>query len=114
MLLAEESPDIFPKHKGYFFSESFALNWYIFIALTNKNYCSHYNVDLEKLIEYWASVVNVVLSSPCVGPLQKIKNSFFLLSICADELISTQKKLTFLPQSRFGSEKNERELNPIP
>ena len=77
MLLVEESPDIFPKHKGYFFSESFALNWYIFIALTNKNYCSHYNVELEKLIEYWASAVNVVLSSSCVGPLQRIKKSFF-------------------------------------
>ena len=39
MLLAEKSPEIFPKHKGYiyiFISESFALNWYIFVALTNK------------------------------------------------------------------------------
>ena len=37
MLLAEESPDIFPKHTGYFFIlESFALNRYIFVALTNK------------------------------------------------------------------------------
>ena len=37
MLLAEKSPQIFPKHNGsLFISESFALNWYIFIALTNK------------------------------------------------------------------------------
>ena len=37
MLLAEKSPEIFPKHKEYFaISESFALNWYIFVVLTNK------------------------------------------------------------------------------
>ena len=37
MLLAEKSPEIFPKHKRYFFiSETFALNCYIFVALTNK------------------------------------------------------------------------------
>ena len=30
MLLAEKSPEIFPKHKGYLFiSEFFALDWYI-------------------------------------------------------------------------------------
>ena len=37
MLLAEKSPEIIPKHKGYFLiSECFALKWYIFVALTNK------------------------------------------------------------------------------
>ena len=36
MLLAEKCPEIFPKHKGYFFvSEYFALNEYIFVALIN-------------------------------------------------------------------------------
>ena len=49
-----KSPEIFSKHKGYYFiSESFAFNWYIFVALTNC--CSHYNAclfDPEKLIEY--------------------------------------------------------------
>ena len=50
MLLAEKSPKIFPKHKGYFFciSESFALNWDISVVLTNKNYF-HYNEDLNKI-----------------------------------------------------------------
>ena len=41
-------------------SESFALIWNVFMALTNKNCCFHYNVDLKqnaafdlvKLIEY--------------------------------------------------------------
>ena len=37
MLFSETSPQIFAKHKGYFFiSESFPLNWYIFVALINK------------------------------------------------------------------------------
>ena len=38
MLIDAKSSKIFPKHKDYFFliSESFALNWYIFVALTNK------------------------------------------------------------------------------
>ena len=37
MLLAEKPPEMFSKHKGYFFiSESFALNWYISVALTDK------------------------------------------------------------------------------
>ena len=36
MLLAEKSPDIYPKSNGCFFiSEFFALNLYIFVALTN-------------------------------------------------------------------------------
>ena len=37
MLLAENSPKMFPKSKGYsLISESVAFNWYIFAALTNK------------------------------------------------------------------------------
>ena len=37
MLLAVKSLEIFPKHNSYgFISESFALNWYTFVALTNK------------------------------------------------------------------------------
>ena len=37
MLLAVKSLEIFPKHNNYgFISESFALNWYTFVALTNK------------------------------------------------------------------------------
>ena len=43
--------------------------------------------DLEKLIENWASAVNVVWSSTWFRPLPRIKTSFFLLSICKDELI---------------------------
>ena len=38
MLLTENSSGLFPKHKKYLLiSEYFALNIYIFVALTNKN-----------------------------------------------------------------------------
>ena len=70
--------------------------------------------DLEKFIEYSVSAVILVSSYPCLGPLPRTKISFFLLSICSDELLSAQKIITFLPQSKFGSEKSERESNPIP
>ena len=56
MLLDEKSPEIFLKHKRYFYiSESFASNWFsfIFVALIDKK-----TVDLEKLIEYWVSGVS--------------------------------------------------------
>ena len=48
MLLDEKSPEIFLKHKRYFYiSESFASNWFFFfVALIDKK-----TVDLEKLIE---------------------------------------------------------------
>ena len=37
MLLAEKFHEIFPKQKTYFFiSESFTLNWHMFVELRNK------------------------------------------------------------------------------
>ena len=122
MLLAVKLFEIFPKDEGYIvISGSFALNWYIFVALTNKKLLlplqwrlkQNFLCDLEKLIEYSALAVNVVPFNSRVGPLPKITISFLLLSICTNELISTKKK-TFLPQSKFGIEKSEREWNPIP
>ena len=38
---------------------------------------------------------------------------FLFLSISNDELFSSRKLITFLSQSKFGSEKSERESNPI-
>ena len=85
MLLTQKSPEIFPKHKGYFLiSESFALNRYIFVALTNKKLLrplswrlkQSFLFDLEKLIEYCASAANVVSSNPCVRPIPRI-NMYF-------------------------------------
>ena len=38
---------------------------------------------------------------------------YILLSIWTDALFSTPK-ITFLPQTKFGIEKSERESNPIP
>ena len=33
--------------------------------------------DLANLIEYWTSALNLVSSNPWVGPLSRIKMSFF-------------------------------------
>ena len=75
--------------------ESFALNWYSFVALTNKKNCHfHSNVDLTKkkfpdpvkLIGYSATGVIMVSSNCCVGPLPRTTISFSLLSICTDVL----------------------------
>ena len=65
-------------------------------------------------MEYFASTGNVVSSNLCVGSSKRIKIPFLLLSICTDELISTLKVMTFLPQSNFGSEKCETEPKPKP
>ena len=54
-------------------------------------------IGCVKLIGYFASAVNVVSSNSCVGPLPRIKISFFLLSICTDELISAPKIMKFFP-----------------
>ena len=50
-----------------------------------------------KLIGYLASAVSVVSSNTYVGCSPRIKISFALLSTCRDELISTQKIMTFFP-----------------
>ena len=68
---------------------------------------------LEKVIEYLAATAIVVLSNLYVGPSPRTKIPFFSLSICTDELLCSPKITTFLLQSKFGSEKSERESNPI-
>ena len=79
------------KTQGCFYIlESFALNWYNFVALTNKSYCFHYNEDLNKIF-----CLN--LKNPCVGHIPRISKSLFLLSISTDELISNSKIITFHP-----------------
>ena len=80
MLLAEKSK----RNECFFISESLALDWYIFVALTNKRLLlplqcrlkQNFLFDLEKLIDYWGSAVNVVRSNPCVGPIRRIKVLF--------------------------------------
>ena len=54
-------------------------------------------------MEYWVPALNVWLN-PCVCPLTKIKISFPLLSVCTNELISTLKRITFLPMLPSGKE----------
>ena len=67
------------------------------IAVADTTFKQNFLFDLEKLIEYWASAVNVVSTDPCVSPLPRIKISFHWLSTWRDELISTPKMMTFSP-----------------
>ena len=69
--------------------------------------------DCLKLIGYLASVIIWVSSKPCVKPSPRTKISFFLLSTCTEELLSTPK-ITFLPQLLFVHKDCERALNKIP
>ena len=62
-------------------------------------------VDLEKLVEFHASAFIRVSSNPCIGPLPRAEASFFLLSLWTDELLSSAKIRTYLPQSKLGNEK---------
>ena len=66
-----------------------------------------------KLMEYVFSALSVC-SKPCVGPLPKIKMSFFLLSIFVDEVMSIPKIATFLPNPVPGNQKLPCLSNPIP
>ena len=82
-----------------------ALNWYIFMALTNKILL----LPLQgswKLIEYFASTVIFVSSNFSVGPLLRTGISFFFLSIWTDEIFPAPKITTFSPQSKLGTDKN--------
>ena len=64
----------------------------------------HYNASSNKifllfsvkLVDYIFSA-DSVWSNPCVGPLPRIKISFFLLPVFVDELVSIPKITTFLP-----------------
>ena len=64
-------------------------------------------------MEYIFSAVNVC-SNPRVGPISNTNMSFFLLSMCAEELISTPKINTFWPNPPPGIEKLPLLSNPIP
>ena len=52
--------------------------------------------------------------NPCVGPIPKTNTSFFLLSTCAEKLMSTPKINTFSPIPPLGNEKLPLLSNPIP
>ena len=67
------------------------------------------------MIEYSTSLVNVLSSNPPVGPLLRIKISFFLLSACREELLSTPNVITFLPNLLLpDNKKASHASNPIP
>ena len=58
-------------------------------------------------------LMQLVPSNPCVGPLPRIKISFFLLSTCTEELISTPKIIQFLPNP-LPNENSAYLSNPVP
>ena len=100
ILLIAKSFDILPKHSAKsFISEFFALNCYTFAALTNKKlllplWCrlnANLFPDCIKLIEYFASSVNVVSSNPYVSLSPRLNMFFPLLSACTDESYQLQK-----------------------
>ena len=66
-----------------------------------------------KLIECISSAVRVCCN-PCVGPIPKTNMSFFLLLMCAEELISAPKMITFWSNPPPGNEKLPLLSNPIP
>ena len=65
-----------------------------------------------KLVEHIFSEL-CVCSSTCVRPLPKMEISFLRLLIFVDELISTPKIVTFLPNQERGNEKLPCLSNPI-
>ena len=93
--------------------QSVALNWYIFVVLTNKKlllplWCrrdTNLLFDCVKLIQGIFFLVNVASSNPL---------SLILLSTCTDELISTPKIMTFLPMLSSVNKHSEKESYPIP
>ena len=54
-----------------------------------------------------------MLFNSVVGPTSTTKISFYLLSICLDEILSLPK-ITYLWHSPFDKEKIEYVSNPIP
>lgn len=61
---------------------------------------------LVKFREYSFSASNALSSNPLVGSLPRIKISFFLLSICTEELIPTSSMITFYQTSRHLTMEN--------
>ena len=122
MLLAVQSFWIFLKHNIFgFISETFTLNWHIFVTLTNKKLLFPLECRLNTnrfpdsitLIEYLASDVIEEPSSPCVGPSSITKIISFLIISIHWWTLSPPKIIRFLPQE-FKIEKSELESNPIP
>ena len=123
MLLIVKSFKILRKHNGWsFISGSFALNWYIFVALINKKlllslkrrFNTNLFPDCVKLIGYSVSAVIVVSSYPWVGLSPRTKILFFLLSTYTEELILTPKQMVFLSQLLSRNENCEHLSNLIP
>ena len=69
----------------------------------------YYDANLKNF-----SAVRFESFSPCIGPLSRIKMSSFLLSAWTEELVSTPKIITVLPNPSLGNEKVAFISNPIP
>ena len=68
-------------------------------------------IGCVKLTGYFALTANVVSSNSCVGSLPRVKISFFLLSICTDELISAPKIMKFFPMPPSVNEMLECQIH---
>ena len=67
------------------------------------------------MVEYSASTVNVVSSNPRVGSLPRVNISFFQLSACTEELLSTPNIMIVLQSPLpFVNEKNPSTSNLTP
>ena len=114
--------EILPKYSVQsFIWNFFALNWCIFVVLTNKKlllplYC-RLNTNLlfgcVKLLGYFASAGYVVSFNFCVGTSSRMI-SLLLLSTCTDEPISASKLMTFLPMLSSVNKNSEQEWHPMP
>ena len=69
----------------------------------------------QNILQHSTSAVNIVLCSPCVGPLLRIKilKYLFYLSTFTDDVISAKNITKFLPKSPFDNEKLPRTSSEI-
>ena len=65
------------------------------------------------MIEYFLPAVNVVTYDLYVGPSPRINISFFLLSTCTEELMSTPQILTLQPNPPLENENVPCPSNPV-
>ena len=121
VLSTVKSFEIFPKHNEYgFFFRVLCLKLIDFYTIRIQKIVGRILVwtqilflDLVQLTKYLTSVVTVELSNPSVSLSPRTRISFFLLSVCFDELLFTPK-ITFLTHSLIGNENCERASNPRP
>ena len=111
---------IFPKHNKYgFISEYFALKWYIFVALMNKNCCLHSNEDFNKIVfPILRNKQNILVLLLLLYHLilvldlcQGLSYLFFFINM--NWWLFSIPKTTLFPETKFWGVKCNQESNPI-